>query len=183
MPSVAAQVDTSSRPLFGGSIVADLPAAWKDVSDFRQVPDNQEVFVSPDSDPQREASLIVEVLQRVDKDDLDQAVRFHFESIAHDNDAEESHVGRTWSFNDTQRPILLSGTQLVKKFGKDSEPAKQVKIWVALWRIEDKNVDLVMSVNVAGTEAEEQERGEDEVGRIFERAARSLSIVDYGLFA
>ncbi|CAD6906010.1 unnamed protein product [Tilletia controversa] len=187
MPSVVAG-SSSSRPLFGGSIVADLPASWKDVSDFRQVPDNQEVFVSPDTDPNGEASLIVEVLQKVDQTELEAAVRFHFDSIAHDNDAEESHVVRTWSLDGKPQPMMLSGTQMVKKFGKDSEASKRVEIWVALWRIEGKNVDLVMSVNASGSgseagDGEGQSGREGEVARIFERAASSLSIVDHGLFA
>ncbi|KAK0527485.1 hypothetical protein OC835_004673 [Tilletia horrida] len=187
---------SSSRELFGGAIAADIPTAWKDVSDFRQVPDNQEVFVSPESDASGEVSLIVEVLQRVEPADPDAAVRFHFDSIAHDNSAEAFSVSRTWtsaagtaSQTDTPTPVLLHGTQKVRKFGRESERAQTVQIWVALWRIEAKGIDLVLSVNAAGTgtatamgiSAGESE--DDGVGRIFERAASTLRILDHGLFA
>ena len=47
------------RKLFGGGISIKVPKTFKDVSTFRQVPDNQEVFVSPDSD----ANLIIELLE------------------------------------------------------------------------------------------------------------------------
>ncbi|KAL9932284.1 hypothetical protein V8E36_008763 [Tilletia maclaganii] len=177
---------TSQRPLFGGAIVADVPTSWRDVSDFfRQVPDNQEVFVSPDSDPTGEASLIVEVLQRVEAADPEAAVRYHFDSIAHDNSAEDSQVLRTWTLNGSPSPILLSGTQHVKKFGKASEPAHLVRIWVALWRIEEKNIDLVMSVNATAGEEEATDPSQHgaELQTVFERAARTLEIRDYGLFA
>ena len=30
--------------LFGGAIVASLPANWRDISDFVPVPDNQEIY-------------------------------------------------------------------------------------------------------------------------------------------
>lgn len=48
-----------SRELFGGGIRINVPDNFVDVSDFRQVPDHQEVFVSNDSD----ATLIVELLE------------------------------------------------------------------------------------------------------------------------
>ena len=47
------------RELFGGGISLKVPVDFEDVSDFRQVPDNQEVFVSKHSD----ATLIVELLE------------------------------------------------------------------------------------------------------------------------
>ena len=32
----------TKRPLFGGAIDIDVPCAWRDVSEVRQVPDHQE---------------------------------------------------------------------------------------------------------------------------------------------
>ena len=47
--------------LFGGAISIYLDGNYMDASDLRQVPDNQEVLLSRDSD----VSVIVEVLQCV----------------------------------------------------------------------------------------------------------------------
>jgi hypothetical protein len=47
------------RDLFGGCISIKVPIDFLDVSDFRQVPDHQEVFISQNSD----ANLIVELLE------------------------------------------------------------------------------------------------------------------------
>lgn len=47
------------RCLFGGTISINLPDNFQDVSKFRQVPDNQEVFVYKQSD----ASIIIELLE------------------------------------------------------------------------------------------------------------------------
>lgn len=52
-------IDLEERELFGSGIKILVPKDFKDVSDFRQVPDHQEVFVSNDSD----ATLIVELLE------------------------------------------------------------------------------------------------------------------------
>ncbi|XP_021299878.1 probable ran guanine nucleotide release factor isoform X2 [Herrania umbratica] len=48
----------SERPLFGGAILTTFPLRFQDVSNIRQVPDHQEVFV----DPARDESLIFELL-------------------------------------------------------------------------------------------------------------------------
>ena len=47
------------RGLFGGSLSIKLPNNFQDVSEIRQVPDNQEVFVFNNSD----ASIIIELLE------------------------------------------------------------------------------------------------------------------------
>jgi hypothetical protein len=48
--------------LFGGAIrIASLPSRFKDLSDFRQVPDHQEVF----SDPESDQTVIVEINEAV----------------------------------------------------------------------------------------------------------------------
>jgi hypothetical protein len=65
-----------ARPLFGGAMSAAVPRTLLDVSRMRQVPDNQEAFVSRPSDdgvaatpsrpPPTPLSLVIELLQRVD---------------------------------------------------------------------------------------------------------------------
>jgi hypothetical protein len=70
---------TSKRELFGGAITANLPNGYLDArfvvqyaslkwtalmySDMRQIPDNQEVFLSSNS----ETSVIFEILQMVEE--------------------------------------------------------------------------------------------------------------------
>ena len=53
-PATAAE-PTVQRDLFGGAIVAAFPARYLDVSDFRPVPDNQEVW----TDANKDESVIV----------------------------------------------------------------------------------------------------------------------------
>ncbi|CDW99765.1 hypothetical protein [Sporisorium scitamineum] len=175
------------RALFGGAISVDLPTGFIDASDFRQVPDNQEVLVRDDSD----VSLIVEVLQLATDEgadeNLDKAVRFHFSSLAHDNLASSSTVLETQTPSQevsppaTPPPALLTGTQLARKFGKASEPEECVTIRVALWRLLSKQIDLVLSVNEPGKAQDTPQSSQAQTA--FEMAAASLQIRDWSLFA
>ncbi|KAJ9479670.1 Nuclear import protein MOG1 [Pseudozyma hubeiensis] len=177
---------TETRALFGGAISVDLPSGFIDASDFRQVPDNQEVFVRDDSD----ISLIVEVLQLATDEgadeNLDKAVRFHFSSLAHDNSASSSTVDDTEIPSSqtqppaTPPPALLTGTQLVRKFGKASEPEEQVTIRVALWRLPSKHIDLVLSLN---DPSKHDSPSPSQAQAAFQLAASSLQIRDWDLFA
>lgn len=168
--------------LFGGAITIALSGDYMDASEFRQVPDNQEVLLARDSNE----SIIVEVLQQTaaqtDADAMDKAVRFHFDSLANDNDATDVRV--TWTdapasnapANATPRPATIQGSQRVKKFGKIQEE-DTVQIWMAVWRIASKNVDLVLSLNVPH-DTDIEARTEQ-----FRHAVGSLRIVDFALFA
>ncbi|KAI0747915.1 Mog1p/PsbP-like protein [Daedaleopsis nitida] len=176
---------SAAKELFGGAITVSLPTDLIDASDFRQVPDTQEVFVSSTSD----ISLIVEVLQSVDATDLRQAAGLHFDALAHDNDATSQTIADTaenpnGSDGTTPDPVVLYGTQTVKKF--NSRSADEVRILLALYRVPDKNVDLVMTMNVPMTSAKGGAVSEADwtaARATFDVAAKSLRIVDYGLFA
>ncbi|WWC72239.1 uncharacterized protein I206_106201 [Kwoniella pini CBS 10737] len=149
----------TARPLFGGAISLDLPENYIDASDLRQIPDNQEVFLSSTSD----TAIVLEVLGMVEdglaSTDLWEAVKFHFSSIAHDNASLESKIitlppSEPIKFNPssnsleeikTPNPIILSGTQLIHKFshnsnglpreGHENDLPDKVWIGISLWRI------------------------------------------------
>ena len=80
--------DTQAKPLFGGALVCDLPSRFTDISDFRQLPDTQEVF----ADAVTDQSIIVEILEMADESEANTAAEFHFRSLANDNDALESSI-------------------------------------------------------------------------------------------
>lgn len=141
-----------SYSLFGGAITLEADLALLDASTLRQVPDTQEVLLSHDSD----VSIIVEVLQCVDKAtdaaDMGVAARYHFDSLAHDNDALSSKVESVdapcaaAAPQTTPKPALLRGTQKVRKFGKATDE-HEVVIYLAVYRLPAQNVDLVLSIN------------------------------------
>jgi len=187
--------------LFGGAITADYPEGYIDASYvihrspvtltsarpslIRQVPDTQEVYLSSDSND----SIVLETLSRVSVDDSSDAAKFHFDSIAHDNEAlsssvEDVHIipNDRGDGDETPSVIILRGQQAVQKFNSTS--VDDVRIFLALYRVEEKGVDLVLTLNfpmdVGGTRTEERYL---EAQRDFYSIATSLRIVDSGLFA
>ncbi|RSH76761.1 uncharacterized protein EHS24_005339 [Apiotrichum porosum] len=198
------------RQLFGGAITMPIPVGYLDASDMRQVPDNQEVFLSPDSD----TSIIIEILAPVDEGGADQdlweAATFHFASVAHDNAALSSTVITTHPPIPAQQqtaasfaaltspaPVALVGTQRVHKFshdptgaprrGHESDTPDEVWIALALYRVDVvvgasiKKADVVVTANVNASAA----GGADEVVKVqkwLDESAKGFKIVDWGLF-
>ncbi|KAF5365680.1 hypothetical protein D9758_003149 [Tetrapyrgos nigripes] len=173
-----------SLQLFGGAITADAPASLIDASDLRQVPDTQEVFLFPDSS----ISIVIEVLQKVEPTDFADAVKFHFDSLAHDNSAASSQVFAVTTLpNDrgdaTPSAVLLSGVQFVTKFNRTTPD--QVRILMALYRVEDKGIDLVVTFNIPVSSQDGGAvdlHGFDVAQQQFNAFVRSLKIVDFSLF-
>jgi hypothetical protein len=118
-------------------------------------------------------------------------LRFHFDSIAHDNEAlsfsvEDVHIipNDRGDGDETPSVIILRGQQAVQKFNSTS--VDDVRIFLALYRVEEKGVDLVLTLNFpmnvgqGGTRTEEQYM---EAKREFYSIATSLRIVNSSLFA
>ena len=168
------------------------------------MPDNQEVFLYPDSS----ISAIVEILERVaPQTDIDAArsrptltavrnglltfgcCRFHFASLAHDNAAQSSviHDIKVIPFYAGVEPlsaIVLEGTQLVPKFRRAE--ADEVRIVMVLHRIPSKNIDIVETWNVPITSSDDDAVGNEGLAAAkadVERFVNSFKIVDFGLFA
>ncbi|KAI9434006.1 Mog1p/PsbP-like protein [Lactarius indigo] len=175
-------VDTE---LFGGAIIATYPEGYIDASLLRQVPDTQEVYLSPDSND----SIVLETLSRVPADDSSDAAKFHFDSIAHDNEALSSSVEDVHTItndregDETPSVIVLRGRQGVRKFNSTS--VDDVRIFLALYRVEEKGVDLVLTLNfpMNGEGFTRTEEEYMEAKRCFYSIATSLHIIDFGLFA
>ncbi|KAJ7489922.1 hypothetical protein B0H11DRAFT_2010977 [Mycena galericulata] len=175
---------STTRELFGGAITALAPAHLLDASDLRQVPDTQEVLLYPDSS----VSIVVEILQRVDVADDELAIKYHFDSLAHDNSAQSTAVEAVAMIPNTRNDntpsaITLSGIQFVPKFNLTTPD--QVRILMALFRVAEKPVDLVVTFNVPIKSQDDGavgEEGQNDVQIHFEAFVRSLRIVDFGLF-
>jgi hypothetical protein len=115
--------------------------------------------------------------------------RFHFDSIAYDNDAQSSTVHAIQHFDaklaqgNTPVPSVIYGTQHVTKYNETIHD--EVIIFVGLWRVKAKDVDLVLTFNVPVKTQDSGALGEDAVNKVkadFETAVQSLHIVDMSLF-
>lgn len=78
--------------------------------------------------------------------------------------------------------MVLKGTQLVRKF--DSAQSHKIYILLAIFRVESKNVDLVLSMNIPPNTVEGNtgDAGYQRAQRDFETAVESVQIIDFGLF-
>ncbi|XP_072006043.1 ran guanine nucleotide release factor [Engystomops pustulosus] len=137
------------RPLYGGAFTALLPPNTRDVSDLREIPDNQEVFVHAHTDQ----SLIVELLEYQEGMSDPDAARYHFEDVAASNEAQgraevvsvEPLPLAQLSLSGCSSAWALTGHQLVSKFNEQAQ--NTVKIHMALFRIPQHATDLLVTFN------------------------------------
>ncbi|KAJ1556232.1 hypothetical protein HK405_004651 [Cladochytrium tenue] len=146
------QLVEHSTGLFGGAIEAWIPKTFVDSSNFRQVPDNQEVFVDLDTDQ----SIIVDLLQM--EHEAEVPAVFHFWELADANSARDtSRILRVEQLRpgsdlplmepDTQITVVI-GQQLVSKYRERTpESGNLVNVYVAVLRLPRVETDLVISYN------------------------------------
>jgi hypothetical protein len=152
------------RDLFGGAMRCCMPARFVDVSTFRQVPDNQEVF----SDEATGQSVIIEILEFVSDADLAghaaamggaDPPRYFFNDLAEANGAQPGDavvVGSSSVPPEVGCPRLpasevelyrLEGTQRVPKFNEPAATASVVGIALYNVRLRGIATDIVISMN------------------------------------
>jgi len=138
------------QELFGGNMKMLLPSGAQDVSDLRQVPDNQEVFVHSTTDQ----SIMIELLTRVQETD-EQAIRTHFDDLASSNDAigpDDSKILSVESIATNRLSLVqctsahyVVGEQMVSKF---NETARNViTVHMALLRLSQHDTDVIVTFN------------------------------------
>ena len=76
------------RNLFGGAFQISLPKQFVDLSNFRLVPDHQEVW----SDGHRDQSIIVELVELVEDQKDEEAAKYHFNDIAQTSNSMENKI-------------------------------------------------------------------------------------------
>ncbi|KAF4113630.1 hypothetical protein G5714_006175 [Onychostoma macrolepis] len=140
-----------ARPLFGGAISAVIPHSAQDVSELRQIPDNQEVFAHSQTDQ----SIIIELLEYQSQVQDADAARYHFEDVAASNKAVENG---SWEVRGVEQVLqselsmqecssawLLSGAQLISKFNEEAK--NTVNIHLCLFRLPLYTTDILVTFN------------------------------------
>jgi hypothetical protein len=147
-----ASSSASSRALYGGAICALLDGRFRDVSDLRDVPDNQEVFV----DSHSEASVIVELLEIEADLSNENALSHHFNELARANETQEVTIlSQCCDMPDhfmpgigpTRPRLALIGKQYVQKHRTPSAPVDIVYIILVLVRLENVGTDVLFTLN------------------------------------
>jgi hypothetical protein len=195
----------TERPLFGGAISCEIPTAWRDVSDIRQVPDHQECWQEMDG-----AVLVVEILQsRQDVTDAN-AAKFFFDDLADSNDATSNVVSfqaqppMTTSNNNAQQQIqdttACTGIGFQKvAMGKDHDIAgnrredqevRWMRVELCVFRLPvSAATDLLVTISkpISVNPNEPPQQYDDAAaatafGEVFRRVVSTLQIRDWGLF-
>ena len=190
--------DFSMRELFGGAIISRLPKDFIDASDLRQIPDHQEVFLSPKT----LTSIIIEINQYVPTHDDPAAVHFHFKDVMPATDRLESDLAAptpvTMSAMRDFPTYFLEGTIIELEIDKKASNAlpvewqqtpatKEVKtrVYQLVVRLKKYGTDLCVRINVPLKELEPQgkvKEEEDYAKCIVEDIVKSLEVKDFGLF-
>lgn len=141
---------TSARPLFGGAISTVFPLRFQDVSNMRQVPDHQEVFV----DPNRDESLIFELLDlKTDVADEGSAVWF-LQDLANEQEAERANVieqsgvfiAEGLQFRNSPAVLTTAVGQMGISKGRQGREANNiVKVYVANLRLKEVGTDVLIT--------------------------------------
>ncbi|XP_071110068.1 ran guanine nucleotide release factor-like [Haliotis cracherodii] len=150
MDAVAMDTTSNVRKLFGGCLSAVLPAGVKDVSELRELPDNQEVFVHPVTDQ----SLIIEILEFVEEPD-EEAIRTHFDDVADSNGAASNEDNTLQHTEQVDKPqtrmsecdkiYYILGQQKVSKFKESSK--NLINVHMGLFRLPQYTTDILVTFN------------------------------------
>ncbi|KAL3629054.1 hypothetical protein CASFOL_027115 [Castilleja foliolosa] len=185
----------TQRNLFGGAIVSNFPLRFEDVSNIRQVPDHQEVFV----DPTRDESLIFELLDlKTDVADHGSATWF-LQDLANEQDAEgtmvleQSGVFEAGGLRLRNNPAIINtavGQMAISKGRQGREAQKLVKVYLANLRLKDAATDVLVTGPLsesaatvgAGLAVPAAQSGRLPMAEVFKSAVSSFKVNDWSLF-
>ncbi|KAF1825134.1 Mog1p/PsbP-like protein [Dissoconium aciculare CBS 342.82] len=189
----------ASKSLFGGAISVDLPPNFIDVSEVRQVPDNQEAYLDPDGF----TSIVVEILERVESEggDDEAAFREHFKELTDESEDAKILPGsiRRVDISEVKLPAdvaiyTLDGSAPPGRNERDRQAAAipsggasesdlpgtaTVTVLVALLRLKAQDTDILISVNVP-----EHDKANllEAAKQLRSRMVSTFEIKDWGLF-
>ncbi|XP_052174986.1 uncharacterized protein LOC127789926 isoform X1 [Diospyros lotus] len=140
----------ADHPLFGGAISSTFPLRFQDVSNIRQVPDHQEVFV----DPARDESLIFELLDlKLDVADTGSATWF-LQDLATEQEAEgtmlieQSGVIEADGLCFRNIPAVITsavGQMAISKGRQGREAQNIVRVYLANLRLKEVGTDVLIT--------------------------------------
>lgn len=198
--------------LYGGAItISKLPNSFIDISQIRQVPDTQEVFInqlsshndSHDVSGSFDHSFIIDLLERVDPIDYQEAIHLHLQDIVpphvhnqpieqikqqqqqeEDNEDDDDGIIRYFSF-----------VQFKPQYKKSdpNESPKQIITLICLIRLEKVDTDVLLqyiiplkseneNVNVNFEGSTKVDKIVKESYDLFKKIVLSFTVKDWNLF-
>lgn len=137
--------------LYGGAIKCAIPSSFVDVSQIRQVPDHQEVFMDMHTD----CCFTVEILEYENTHiDINDAAQYFFNDLACANKASHKQIFSVRTLEQHEIPnitvsneqkILVIGEQKIAKFNEGAEAENLVNIYIAILRLPDYKSDILLT--------------------------------------
>uniref|UniRef100_A0A0D6R9L2 Ran guanine nucleotide release factor n=1 Tax=Araucaria cunninghamii TaxID=56994 RepID=A0A0D6R9L2_ARACU len=138
------------HPLFGGSISCTFPQRFQDLSNIREVPDHQEAF----ADPNRDESLIIELLDLKQDVADDQSALWFLKDLASEQDSAGDPVVESVSaLSPADVPFLdpstvataVIGQMAISKGRQGSEASNIVRVFLANLRLKGVGTDVLIT--------------------------------------
>ncbi|GAQ82990.1 hypothetical protein KFL_001310200 [Klebsormidium nitens] len=188
-----------TKPLFGGAMMAAFPDRFKDVSDFRDVPDHQEVL----SDEAHDESIIIELLELKEEAQDQDGARWFLTDLAGEMEAAPgSRLDSVSPLSAVDVPFLdplipksaAFGTMAVSKYRQGPEAQNLVKVHLAHLRLRNVGTDVLVTVYepLVISEQSESARAVTATGanmeprqsalEVFRTLLATLRVVDWSLF-
>eukprot|EP00197_Chlamydomonas_leiostraca_P012914 CAMPEP_0202864604 /NCGR_PEP_ID=MMETSP1391-20130828/4776_1 /ASSEMBLY_ACC=CAM_ASM_000867 /TAXON_ID=1034604 /ORGANISM="Chlamydomonas leiostraca, Strain SAG 11-49" /LENGTH=189 /DNA_ID=CAMNT_0049544361 /DNA_START=94 /DNA_END=660 /DNA_ORIENTATION=- len=141
------------RELYGGAIELHIPARFVDISDFRPVPDHQEVW----ADAREDQSLVVEVVERLEAGNAE-CGRVAWQDAAEAAESSHSELQGVQQLGPGDVPHLLPsgvcayacvahGVQTVSKGRQGADAANRVEVRMAVLRLPRAHSELLLTLN------------------------------------
>ncbi|KAL8143125.1 hypothetical protein V2J09_016157 [Rumex salicifolius] len=190
------------RPLFGGAISCIFPLRFEDVSNIREVPDQQEVFV----DPARDESLIFELLEYKHEVADNGSANWFLQDLASEQDAdggtviEQSGIVDAPGLSYKNIPSVVTnavGQMAISKGRQGKEAQNIVRVYLANLRLKGVDTDILITayeplvinplsesaISVGpGVATPAAQTGLTPVSEVFKLAVSSFKVNDWSLF-
>ena len=187
-----------TKPLFGGALEISLPKRFIDISDFREVPDNQEIFADSANTDQ---SFIIELLEFQSEVQDANIAQHLFEDLCELNGVPKSHASILSVINVDNEALNehfpglfkqgLVGQQRVAKHRDSNEVANIVNFYLGVVRLRNVHTDLLVTFNDPVVLHEQSSSSANSIAvgmdterslATFKRVFSSLKVNDYSIF-
>ncbi|EDU45890.1 Mog1 domain containing protein [Pyrenophora tritici-repentis] len=184
-------MEFTNTPLYGGAITVDLPSSFADASQIRQIPDNQEVYL----DNSGYSSIVVEILEYVDKSSDEEALQYHFADLVDGTDDATTvveQVGASMKSLPSTPLLTLSFVQTPPSINPhpNRKTPEYTFIHLLLLRLKEQETDILITINVPHYPGEYEKpamgQQETELMRssklVREKVLETFEVKEWGLF-
>ncbi|CAN9091601.1 unnamed protein product [Alternaria sp. RS040] len=181
----------TNTPLYGGAITLDLPSNFADASQIRQIPDHQEVYL----DSNGYSSIVVEILEYVEKSNDEEALQYHFGDLVEDTGDQTTIISQDRAAmkslpNNSVLTLTFIQTPPTPNPHPNRKTPEFTYIHLILLRLKEQGTDIMISINIPHYPGEftpaEQQGDETPLMKdskaVRERVLESFQVEEWGLF-